>query len=94
MTLKLKGQLTASGTVKVNDGFNGCRSGVTVKIQYLKNGTWKTVGSDKTSSDGKYKKTVEDKSGKYRAMIGKKTLNGGDDVCVKDTSPTVKHTHH
>ena len=26
VSLKLKGQLTASGTVKVNDGFNACRS--------------------------------------------------------------------
>ena len=51
-------------------------------------------GRIRPPSDGKYKKTIEDKSGKYRAMVGKKTLNGGDDVCVKDTSPTVKHTHH
>ena len=94
MSLKLKGQLTASGTVKVNDGFNACRSGVTVKIQYLKNGTWKTVGSDQTSGNGKYSKNIEDKNGKYRAIVKKKTLNGGDDICVADTSPTVKHTHH
>ena len=83
MTLKLKGQLTASGTVKVNDGFNACRSNVTVNIQHLKNGVWNTVGSDKTSGDGKYSKNIEDKNGKYRAMVQKKTLNGGDDVCVR-----------
>ena len=94
MSFKLKGQLTASGTVKVNDGFNACRSNVKVKIQRLKNGTWQTVGSDKTSSNGKYSKNIEDKSGKFRAMVQKKTLNGGDDICVADTSPTVHHTHH
>ena len=94
VSLQLKGQLTATGTVKVADGFNACRSNVSVKIQHLKNGVWKTVGSDKTSGNGKYSKNIEDKNGKYRAMVGKKTLNGGDDVCVKDTSPTVKHTHH
>ena len=94
VSLKLKGQLTASGTVKVADGFNACRSNVTVKIQRLKNGDWKTVGSDKTSGNGKYSKNIEDKTGKYRAIVKKKTLNGGDDICVADTSPTVKHTHH
>jgi hypothetical protein len=93
VTLKLKGDLTASGTVKVADGFNACRSNVTVEIQRLKNGTWTKVGSDKTTSDGKYKKALDDKTGKYRAIAKKKTLNGGDDICVADTSPTVKHTH-
>ena len=60
---------------------------MSVKIQHLKNGVWKTVGSDKTSGNGKYKKVIEDKTGKYRAIARKKMLNGGDDVC-KDTSPT------
>ena len=78
----------------MNDGFNACRSGVTVKIQHLKNGVWKTVGSDKTSGNGKYSKHIEDKSGKFRAIAKKKTLNGGDDICLADTSPTVHHSHH
>jgi len=94
VTLNLKGQLTATGKVTVADGFNACRSGVTVKIQRLKNGVWKTVGSDQTSGNGKYSKNIEDKSGKYRALAKKKTLNGGDDICVADTSPTVHHSHH
>jgi hypothetical protein len=93
VSLKLKGHLTASGTVKVADGFNACRSDVTVEIQRLKNGNWTKVGSDKTTSDGKYKEALEDKPGKYRAIAKKKTMNGGDDICVKDTSPTVKHQH-
>ena len=38
--LALKKHLVASGTVKVTDGFNACRSNVTVKIQRLKNGAW------------------------------------------------------
>ena len=41
----------------------------------------------------KYKVNLNDKTGKYRAIAKKKTLNGGDDVCVADTSKTVKHTH-
>ena len=94
VTLALKKHLVASGTVKVSDGFNGCRSNVTVKIQRLKNGAWTGVGSDKTASNGNYKVNLnKDKTGKYRAIAKKKTLNGGDDVCVADTSKTVKHTH-
>ena len=93
VTLKLKGHLTASGKVTVGDGFNACRSNVKVVIQHLKNGAWKNVGSDQTSSNGEYKDTVDDKNGKYRAIAKKKTLNGGDDICVADTSKTVKHTN-
>ena len=93
VTLALKKHLVASGTVKVKDGFNACRSNVTVKIQRLKNGAWTGVGSDKTAGNGNYKVNLKDKTGKYRAIAKKKTLNGGDDICVADTSKTVKHTH-
>jgi hypothetical protein len=93
VTLKLKKHLTASGTVKVADGFNACRSHVTVKIQRMQNGEWKTVGSDQTTGDGKFKETVKDKTGKYRALAKKTSLEGGDDICVADSSPTVKHKH-
>ena len=93
VNLKLKKHLVASGTVKVGDGFNACRSNVTVKIQRLKNGTWVNVGTDQTTGNGKYKETLDDKTGKYRAIAKKKTLNGGDDVCKADTSPTKKHQH-
>jgi hypothetical protein len=93
VSLTLKKHLIATGTVNVADGFNACRSNVTVKIQHLKNGVWKTVGTDQTTGLGKYKKAVNDKVGKYRALAKKKVLNGGADVCVKDLSPTRNHHH-
>jgi hypothetical protein len=93
VTLALKKHLVASGTVKVKDGFNACRGNVTVKIQRLKNGAWVNVGTDQTTGNGKYKETLDDKTGKYRAVAKKKTLNGGDDVCKADNSPTKKHHH-
>lgn len=92
VTLHLKGSLIASGNVHVNDGFNACRSHVTVKIQRLVNGAWKTVGTDQTDAAGKYSKSVNDQAGKYRALAKKKVLNGGDDVCVVDTSPPAHHS--
>ena len=93
MTLNLKKHLIASGTVHVGDGFNACRSHVTVKIQRLKNGVWKTVGTDQTTANGKYKKVLNDKTGKYRAIAKKKVLNGGDDICMADTSAPRNHHH-
>jgi hypothetical protein len=93
VSLTLKKHLIATGVVSVADGFNACRSNVTVKIQRLKNGVWKTVGTDQTTGTGKYKKVLADKVGKYRALAKKTVMNGGDDVCKADTSPTRKHHH-
>ena len=91
VTLKLRESLVATGTITVADGFSACRSNVTVKIQHLKNGSWETVGTDRTNGNGKYSKNLEDKHGKYRAIAKKKTMNGGDDICMADTSPTLNH---
>jgi hypothetical protein len=93
VNLNLKKHLIASGTVTVADGFNACRSHVTVKIQRLKRGVWKTVGSDQTTGNGKYKEVLADKTGKYRAIAKKKVLNGGDDICKADTSSPANHHH-
>jgi len=93
VSLALKKHLVASGTVSVSDGFNACRSNVTVKIQRLIDGQWKVVGSDQTSGNGNYKTSVKDKTGKYRAIAKKEVLNSGADICTADTSATRKHHH-
>lgn len=91
VTLKLKESLVATGTITVADGFSACRSNVTVKIQHLKNGSWETVGTDRTDGRGRYSEHLEDRKGKYRAIAKKKAMNGGDDICMAGTSPTVSH---
>jgi hypothetical protein len=93
VNLNLKKHLIASGIVSVEDGFNACRSNVTVKIQRLKNGVWKTVGTDQTTSNGKYKEVLNDKTGTYRAIAKKEALNGGGDICRADTSAPANHRH-
>jgi hypothetical protein len=93
VSLALKKHLIARGTVSVGDGFTACRSNVTVKIQKQKNGVWKTVGTDQTTGTGKYKEVLVDRAGKYRAIAKKEVLNGGDDICRADTSPTRNHHH-
>jgi hypothetical protein len=91
VTLKLRHSLVASGQVSVSDGFAACASDVTVKIQRFVHGSWHTVGTDQTSSTGKYSKSLPDRAGKYRAVAVKEVLNSGADVCKPDTSATVNH---
>jgi len=93
VSLKLMGHLIASGTVRVPDGFNRCRSNVTVKVQRLSNGVWRTVGTDQTTANGKYREDLNDRTGKYRAVAKKKVLSGGAHVCKADTSSTATHRH-
>ncbi len=92
VTLNLVKHLTAKGTVTVSDGFNSCAAAVPVKIQRKSSGGWKTVGSTTTTARGTYKKSVANKSGKYRAKATKVTQNAGADICSAATSPTRKYT--
>lgn len=93
ITLLLKNHVTAKGRVTVRDGFNDCRLDATVKIQRLTGGTWKTVGTDRTTGVGNYRVNVADKPGKYRASVKKQELNGGTDICSAVMSKPVKHRH-
>ncbi len=93
VTLLLKNHLTAKGRLTVQDGFNDCRSDATVKIQRLTGGTWKTVGTDRTTGVGNYRVNVADKPGKYRASVKKQELNAGSDICSAATSKPVTHHH-
>ena len=93
LTFALKNHLTAKGKVTVGDGFIECRADMTVKIQRLKGGKWKTVGTDTTTGVGNYRVNISDKTGKYRASIAKAELNGGDDICGAAKSATVSHRH-
>jgi hypothetical protein len=91
ITLLLRNRLIAKGRLTVQDGFNACRSDATVKIQRLTGGTWKTVGTDRTTGVGNYRVKVADKPGKYRASVKKQVLNGGSDTCSAVTSKPATH---
>jgi hypothetical protein len=93
ISLSLKKHLIAKGAVTVADDTAECMAGVPVKIQRKKKGGgWKNVGSTTTNDAGKYKRSIKDKPGKYRALAPKVTLED-DTVCAKDVSPRVKHSH-
>jgi IPT/TIG domain len=94
VTLRLAKHLIAKGTVTADPELAECIAGVKVKIQRKKGGAWKSVGTATTNDLGKYKRSIKDKPGKYRARIGK--LSIGDpvtDVCLGDRSPVVRHSH-
>ncbi len=91
--LTLKKHLIATGTVEVADGFDACRSHVLVRIQRRDGGHWKTVGIDQTSSAGRYREILVDRAGAYRAVAKKQSVNGGDDLCLNDTSRIAVHRH-
>jgi hypothetical protein len=91
VSLNLKKHLIAKGRVTVGDGFAACASGVKVKIQRKRQGSWHGVGSDLTSANGKYSAHIADKEGSYRAVVTKTSM--GTDVCRKATSGVKKHHH-
>lgn len=93
VSLSLRKHLIAKGRVTVADDTAECMAGVTVKVQRRKKGGgWKNVASVTTTDAGKYKASIKDRPGKYRALAPKLTLED-DSVCLKDVSPRVRHRH-
>ena len=94
ITLRLRRHLIARGTVSSTEDppVAECVAGVPVKIQRRKAGSWKNVGSTTTNDEGKYKRRIKDKPGKYRAVAPAVTLEDGT-VCAKARSPRVRHRH-
>ena len=93
ITLSLRRHLVARGMVRVGDGFTACVASVPVKIQRRRAGGWRTVGSTTTTDTGVYKKRIRDRTGRYRALAPKVTLNDGADVCSRAVSPVRRHRH-
>jgi hypothetical protein len=93
ITLDLRRHLVARGIVTVNDGFGACASTVPVKIQRLRNGTWRTIDTTQTDTVGTYRERIRDRVGVYRAVAKRVELNTSADVCVRDRSPRERHTH-
>jgi hypothetical protein len=93
ITLDLRKHLVARGLVTVNDGFSDCASNVPVKIQRFRDGRWRTVDTTQTDPAGLYRERIPDRVGLYRAVAVRVEKNGGADVCARDRSPRVRHTH-
>ena len=68
VTLRLVGSLVARGAVTPDDEFTVCAASVPVKIQRRVSGRWETVERTTTTDTGFYKKRINDRPGKYRAV--------------------------
>ena len=90
VSLDLRRHLVARG--RVSSGFDACGSNVTVKIQRRGAGRWRTVGTDTTDADGRYREAIPDRIGRYRALAPRFAPDA-DNVCVRDVSPRVRHRH-
>jgi Abnormal spindle-like microcephaly-assoc'd, ASPM-SPD-2-Hydin/IPT/TIG domain len=93
ITLKLRKHLVAKGRVSAADDFAKCESRATVKVQRRRRGTWRTIGTDVTGPAGRYRESLPDRKGRYRAKVKKRVRNDGADVCRGDVSPVRRHTH-
>jgi hypothetical protein len=94
VTLELRRHLVAVGRITAQDGFDDCEAGVTVRVQRRRpHGGWRGVGVDRSSTKGVFRERVSDRPGVYRAIAVRKELNGGNNVCLRDLSPRVKHRH-
>lgn len=93
VTLGLRKDLVATGKVSAADDFAGCEAGVKVKVQRRHEGTWSTIDTDVTNRKGRYRESLRDRAGEYRAVIGRSVLNDGADVCRGDVSPVERHAH-
>ena len=88
VTMRLRGSIRASGSVRVHDGTAGCERDRTVLIERRSSsGGWKTVGRDRTSDAGRYSDHIRGRDGVYRARVTSATLGTGE-TCGPATSRT------
>lgn len=83
MTLRLEGGLVARGRVRVDGGYEGCRSRVPVKI--FRNG--KVVEKLETRASGRFKGELPDEPGRYFARALRTTVDDVN-VCAQARSKT------
>jgi hypothetical protein len=94
VTLRLEKHLVAQGSVQVSDGSRSCLTDVPIRVQRKTDSGWMTVARTRTDTMGMFKVVLVDQPARYRAVairreVGVPVL----DICLRATSPTMKHTH-
>ena len=91
VSLRLRRHLVARGRVAASGGFDACEMNVLVKIQRRGSKGWRGVEEDVTGGSARYRERLSNRVGRYRTVVPRKIVNGGQDVCLRDVSPVRRH---
>lgn len=86
VTLRLRGSLTATGRVRADADAPLCTDGVTVLVQRRRRGAWRTVDTTSTNAQGRFRESLSQRPGRYRARVAARPLASGA-TCLPDASP-------
>jgi hypothetical protein len=90
LTFKLKGRLTAVGRITARDGYAPCGNNAPIRIQRRQGGKWRNVGETFSKPKGRYKVTVPNRPGLYRAFSPAGSVDA-QNVCSSAKSRTRRH---
>jgi hypothetical protein len=88
--LRLRWRLVAMGRVAAG-GFHACEVNTLVKIQRRGPRGWQGVERDVTGARARYRESLSDRAGRYRTVVPRRVVNGGQDVCRRAVSPVRTH---
>ncbi len=91
VSLRLRLHLVATGRVVAAGSFDACEVGVIVKIQRRGPNGWHGLGRDATGGRARYREHVGDRPGRYRTVVPRRLVNGGQDLCLRAVSPVRTH---
>ena len=89
--LRLRLHLVAMGRVIAAGSFDACEVGAVVKIQRRGPNGWRPLGRDATGGRARYREHVGDRPGRYRTVVPRRLVNGGQDLCLRAVSPVRTH---
>lgn len=92
---KLARHLVAKGIVRTADGYDRCSARVSVAVQRWASGKWSTVATPRSGREGRFRATVRDRRGLYRARVARSVHTSGDrdHVCKPARSRRLRHRH-
>jgi hypothetical protein len=91
VSLRLRLHLVATGRVVAAGSFDACEVGAVVKIQRRGPNGWRRLGRDATGGRARYREHVGDRPGRYRTVVPRRLVNGGQDLCLRAVSPVRTH---